>query len=111
MTDTRVSLMDVHGALSHLVFAVKQCLEPLPVDVEADYNNTTYLSLLVSCRGKDVQKIADRLNHGVLQGEYDYRFRVAYSTGCDPNEWTWVRAYPDLMHDHRRLTDCHSAVG
>lgn len=101
MTD-RVSLMDVHGSLSHLVFAVRENLKPLWVTVTAEWSDHTYLSVLVECRGKDVQMIADRLNHGVLQGKYDYRFTVSYGTGREPNEWTWVRAYPDLMHDHRQ---------
>lgn len=103
MSSPRVSLMDVHSALSHLVFAVKQNLEPMYVGVKAEWENYTYLVVEVECRGKDVQKIADRLSHGVLQGDYDYRFRVSYPINPEPDAWVNVRAYPDLGHDDRLL--------
>lgn len=90
------SLMDVHGALSNLVFAVRQNLEPLWTRVHAEWQNGTYLSVVVECRGKNVQEIADRLSHGVLQGDYDYRFSVSYPTSVGPNDWVEVRAYPRL---------------
>jgi hypothetical protein len=96
-----ISLMDVHGALSHLCFAVKQSLEDKPISVKAEWENHRYLSVEVSCYGRDVQEIADRLSHGVLQGEYDYRFSVSRPVGVPDNEWTWVRAYPDMGHDDR----------
>lgn len=96
-----ISLMDVHGALSHLCFAVKQCLEPIVVEVKAEWQNHSYLSIEIGCYGKDVHEIADRLSHGALQGDYDYRFTVSRPLGISGREWTWVRAYPDLSHDDR----------
>jgi hypothetical protein len=93
-------LIDIHGELSRLVFAVQQNLEPLPVEVRAEWQNGTYLSVAVECKGKHVQTVSDRLVHGVLQGEFDYRFRsIARPTGIGPDAWTTVRAYPDLQHD------------
>lgn len=93
------SLMDVHGELSRLVFAVQQNLEPLMVDVSAEWHNNTYLVVVVECKGKHVQTVADRLAHGILQGEFDYRFRsIARPTGIGPDAWTSVRAYPDMHH-------------
>lgn len=98
-TRERPSLMDVHGALSYWVFAVQQNLEPLWVTVTAEWHSITYLNIVVECRGKDVQMVADRLRHGVLQGEFDYRFRsVSMPVGTPDHEWTVVRAYPDLQH-------------
>lgn len=99
----RASLMDVHSSLSHLAFAVGQSLEPMMVEVKVEWENHRHLSVEVGCFGKHVRKIADRLSHGVLQGEYDYRFTVSHPNNPDPDEWTWVRAYPDLMHDDRIL--------
>lgn len=91
-----VPLMDVHGTLSHLAFAVKQNLEPIPADVYVEWRNGTYLSVVIECRGKDVQVITDRLSHGVLQGEYDYRFSVSRPLNVPDHQWTSVRAYPKL---------------
>lgn len=93
------SLMDIHGSLSRLSFAVKQNLEPLPVTVIVEWHPTTYLSVVIECYGKHTQIITDRLMHGVLQGDYDYRFRsVSKPLGIDDYAWTVVRAYPDLQH-------------
>lgn len=97
----RVSLMDVHGALSRVVFAVSDNLKPLWVDVSAQWQNFAYLSIRIECRGKDVQKVVDRLTHGVLQAEYDYRFTCSYPTRPDPEDWVVVTAYPNLQHDDR----------
>lgn len=102
MTD-RATLFDVHHSLSHLVFAVRENLKPLWVTVTAEWHEITYLTVAVECRGKDVQMVADRLVHGVLQGEYDYRFRsVSKPVGIGPDTWTIVRASPDMQHDQRR---------
>lgn len=95
--------MDVHNALSHLVFAVDQALEPFIVEVKAEWQSHTYLSVEVGCYGRNVQPIADRLCHGVLQGPYDYRFRVSHPMHSHDDEWTWVKAYPDLQHDDRKF--------
>lgn len=93
------TLMDVHGELSRLVFAVRENLRPMLVDVTAEWQNGTYLAVVVECHGRNVQTVADRLAHGVLQGEFDYRFRcIARPTGVPDYDWTVVRAYPDLHH-------------
>ncbi|QIG68867.1 hypothetical protein EVB71_015 [Rhizobium phage RHph_Y55] len=94
--------MDVHSALAHLAFAVRQALEPLPVDVKIEWANGTYLAVKVECRGSDKQVVVDRLSHGVLQGSYDYRFSVSYPTGGSDTDWITVTAYPNLSHDDKR---------
>lgn len=98
----KVSLMDVHSTLSHLSFAVVQTLKPLNVGVKVMWDQWTYLSVLVECYERDKQMVIDRLSHGVLYGEYDYRFLVSYPTGkIDPTDWVTVKAYPDMSHDDK----------
>lgn len=102
MSKANVSLMDVHGALSHLVFAVGQTLLPLNVLVSAGWEQGTYLHVSVECREKDRQMVVDRLSHGALSEQYDYRFSVSHPTGeKDGNAWLVVRAYPDMSHDDK----------
>jgi len=95
----RVSLMEVHSALSHLTFAVGEALRPLNVGVSAKWDQYTYLSVQVECSERDKQKVVDQLSHGVLQEPYDYRFRCSYPTGGSPTDWVTVSAYPNMTHD------------
>lgn len=92
------SLAEIHRSLSHLAFAVQQNLEPIPVGVSVEWHPISFLSVAVECYGKHVQIVTDRLSHGVLQGEYDYRFSVSRPIGTPDDEWTVVRAYPKLSH-------------
>lgn len=102
MSRARVSLMEVHSALSHLVFAVGQALMTLNVRVSACWEQHTYLCVEVECREKDRQMVVDRLSHGALTEQYDYRFSVSHPTGeTDQNAWVVVRAYPDMGHDDK----------
>jgi len=96
------NLLSVHGALSTLVYAVSETLKPMMVDVSARWRSGTYLSVEIECRERNKQKVIDRLSHGALIGNYDYRFRLSYSTSpADPDEWVIVTAYPDMHHDVR----------
>jgi len=95
-------LLSVHGALSTLVYAVSETLKPMMVDVSARWRNGTYLSVEIECRERNKQKVIDRLSHGALVGEYDYRFSLSYLTmPADPDDWVTVTAYPDMHHDVR----------
>lgn len=98
MTDSRtISALDLHGALSNLLFAIKEELGP-GVDVRLSYSDGLYLEAIVSCRPHKRQSVVDQLTHGVLWGPYDYRFKgVAYPTmPVDPWDWIELRAIVDL---------------
>jgi hypothetical protein len=100
------SLGAAHSALSHLCFAVGETLAPMWVQVRAQWQNGTYLTVEVMCREKNKQEVIDRLLHGALVQDYDYRFRVSYPTGpVDPHTWVTVTAYPDMQHDDRRFKE------
>lgn len=99
-----ISLSDVHGALSGLVYAVHLALDPIICEVKAHWQNDIYLSVTVECRERDKQRVIDKLAHGAIHGDYDYRFRLSYPTmPKDPDDWTVVTAYPDIHHDDRRV--------
>ena len=101
MSDTP-DLLSVHGALSSLVYAVSETLRPLAVDVSARWRNGTYLAVEIECREKHKQMVIDRLSHGALVGDFDYRFSLSYPTSVsDPDEWVFVTAHPDMHHDVR----------
>lgn len=76
MSKPSVSLMEVHNALSHLLFAVKEAMNPYYVDVRIDYNQYTYITVSIECYVPRFQLVVDRLKHGVLWGDYNYRFRM-----------------------------------
>lgn len=95
----QVPLITLHGELSKLHHAVNLLFEDLYVDITIQWRNGTYLTVNVECREKDKQKVVDRLNHGALTGEYDYRFSTGYPTGnIDPDDWVVVTGYVDLHH-------------
>lgn len=102
----KISLMDVHGTVSHLAFAVSKTLEPISAGVSVHWDHLTYLSVEIECYERDKQKVVDRLNHGALVDDYDYRFSVSYPTGgTDPTEWVKVRAYPDMSYDDKKIME------
>jgi hypothetical protein len=95
-----VSLGDVHSELSCLLHAVQTGLKDLGVTVEINYNQNTYLDVVV-----DIWNVADpkknrlkieavvaRLQHGILHDEYDYRFRGI----CHP-VLSQIQAYENLQ--------------
>ena len=96
MTDKRTATtpMDLHSALSTLLFAVNQAL-PRGCHVEARYSQSTYLSVVVECKARHKQLVIDRLHHGILWGPFNYRFSVSYSTN-DPSDDQVVTGHLDL---------------
>jgi len=106
MSQPLTSLGAAHSALSHLCFAVTETLAPMWVQVRAQWQNGTYLSVEVMCRQKNKQEVIDRLMHGALVQDYDYRFMLSYpSYEVEPEEWVVVTAYPDMRHDDRRFKE------
>ena len=104
MARHRVSLFDVHGSLSALCYAIQKALDPIICEVTAEWRNSTYLSVRIECYSKRKQLVIDRLMHGVLVEDYDYRFKLAYSTMKEePDDWIFITAYPDIHHDDRRV--------
>lgn len=100
----RPSLLEVHGSLSTVVFAITETLKPLAVDVTAKWRNGVYLSIDIEVRSKFKQRVIDALSHGALAGPYDYRFGLSYSTMHeDPDDWVVVTAYPDMCYDDDRV--------
>lgn len=96
------TLSETHSALSHLVHAVRLALEPLSVDVIAQWRSSTYLSVEIACAERDKQRVVDALTHGALHDTYDYRFQLSYSTSpTHPDDWVRVTAYPDLFHPRK----------
>jgi hypothetical protein len=100
--------MDVHGALSHLVFATGKAMEPFAVDVRVEWRDHTYLTLYIECRAGRAQAVIDRLRHGFLHGPYDYRFSMIGWPGAENvaklhplYDYVTVSAQPDLCHDMR----------
>lgn len=99
----KIPLLTLHSELSKLYHAVAILLEDMYVDITIQWRNGTYLSVNVECWEKDKQKVIDRLNHGALAGEYDYRFSVSYPTGItDPYQWVVVSGNVNLHHDARK---------
>ena len=100
MSEPKASLMDVHSSLSHLVFATRKTFEPLNLLVRIEWTELTHLCVKVECKERDKRMVVDCLKHGVLVDDYDYRFSsVSFQTDrIDPNDWTEVRAYPNLSH-------------
>lgn len=94
-----IPLITIHSELSKLHHAVKLLLDDLYVDITLQWRNGTYLTVEVECREKDKQTVVDRLNHGAVMGEYDYRFTTGYPTGdTHPQTWVTVTGYVDLHH-------------
>jgi len=55
--------------------------------VKLEWNPHTYLTVEVECYQKDAEKVAARMNHGLLVNGYDYRFSgVAMPTGNRPDD-------------------------
>lgn len=96
-------LLDVHGALSALLFATQKEMEPYNVEVELRYRSRIYLEVLIDVPNHKVRQIVvDRLNRGVLWGKYDYRFRLVTHSPNAPDGPQTVSATVDLHHDQRK---------
>jgi len=93
-----VSMMDIHGALSTLLFAVNEEIEPWG-QVSVTYDNSLYLQLVIETRAKHMQRISDILMHGVLWGPFNYRFRlVSMPQGYEPDAWVTMGAKIDMHY-------------
>lgn len=98
-----VDLFEVHGALATLLHAVNTELKDLGGWAHIEYHHAIYLRVVIEVRERNKQAVVDRLTHGVLNGPYDYRFRVSYPTSkADPYDRVVVHAYPDMFHDRRK---------
>lgn len=99
----RPSLLDVHGKLSELVCAVQMTFPELSLDVRAQWREGTYLSVEIETYERNKQLVVDRLSHGVLVGNYDFRFTLSYPTmPAEPLDRVWVTAYPNLHWPPRK---------
>lgn len=97
----RVSLSEVQSALSHLHFAVSGELASIPTrEIMVGYHAWPSLGLYVEVevKARYSQSVADRLNHGVMNGPYDYRFNAGRELSNDPDAWVKITAYPRLSH-------------
>lgn len=104
-----ITMMQVHGALGNLVHAVTEEL-PRPCQVEAVWRPGTYLSVEVECYGRDVERVAAQLSHGIVWGHYDFRFRgVSRPTNFEPSDWVGVSASVDLSHVEKHLRKAEAA--
>lgn len=83
--DNQPSMMDVHGALSSLLFAVKEELGGMGWPT-LSYSEGVYLQIHIETRQKYRDAVVAKLAHGVLWGPFDYRFKfISYATGnIDP---------------------------
>lgn len=96
----RPSMMDVHGALSSLLFAVKEELGHLGYP-RLTYSEGVYLQIHIETREKHRDAVVAKLQHGILWGPFDYRFKcISYPTmgAMDPVDRTEVSAMVDLSN-------------
>lgn len=99
----KTSLADADNALSHLHFAVSEELKGMTAwGVTIGYHAYPGMGLYVEieARAKYAEQIAARLSHGVLWGEYDYRFSVSRELSDDPDRYVKIAAYPKTF-EHR----------
>lgn len=93
-----ITAMDLHGALSTMLFAIDQELGPLGYP-RLSYTRDLYLQVHVECLFKQAEEVSARLSHGVLWGPFDYRFRcIGRPLGCDPDDRIEVSAMVDLIN-------------
>lgn len=97
----KVTLMDIHGALSCLLHAAQT--EFLGHLIQISYNPYTYLQLEVEVSTQaQSDRVALILQRGIIHGPYDYRFRsVAVPLGYDDHERRMITASLDLCHERR----------
>lgn len=95
--DNHPSMMDVHGALSSLLFAVKEELGGLGWPT-LSYSEGVYLQIHIETREKHREAVVAKLAHGVLWGPFNYRFKcIGYPTGnIAPDDSISVSAMVDL---------------
>lgn len=102
MSLPRTSLIDAQNALSHLHFAVAEEFRDIAVwGIKLEYHAYPGLGLavVIEVRSKHSQLVVDRLLHGVLNGDYDYRFAYASREIHEsPDVFVHVTAYPEIMH-------------
>ena len=100
----KITMMEVHGALASLVHGVKEEL-PDYCQVEVLWRQGTYLSVIVECYAKDITRVVSQLQHGIVWGHYDYRFRMICSPAekHDPLDWITIDASVDLSHVEKHL--------
>lgn len=98
MDRREITAMDLHSALSSLLFAVDQEMGPLGF-VRISYSEYVYLQVHVECRRKNRDAVVAKLHHGVLWGPFDYRFRyISYPTmGEQPDDFIEVSAMIDIQ--------------
>lgn len=93
-------MMDVHGALSNLLFAVKEDLDGMGYP-RLTYSDGVYLQIHIETRERYRDAIVAKLQHGILWGPFDYRFKcISYPTmgAMEPNDATEVSAMVDLSN-------------
>lgn len=100
MADDRIhpSMMDVHRALSSLLFAAKEELGHLGYP-RLTYSEGVYLQIHIETREKYRDAVVAKLQHGILWGPFDYRFKcIGYPTmgRMEPDDATEVSAMVDL---------------
>jgi hypothetical protein len=93
-------LIEVHSALASLLYACNEELRDLGGFCELRYTSGIYLTLEVECSSnKAADAIVARLCHGVLWGEYDYRFKgVCKPLGYEDGQRRTINASVDLHH-------------
>lgn len=94
----RPSMMDVHSELSSLLFAVKEELGHLGYP-RLTYSEGVYLQIHIETREKYRDAVVAKLQHGILWGPFDYRFKcIGYPTmgRMEPDDATEVSAMVDL---------------
>jgi hypothetical protein len=105
-----VLLGDVHSELSCIYHAASKAFEGMEATYPVEWNPYTYLVLVVKVWGvskkKTAQRVLDILRHGLLHGEYDYRFLgishdIDFERGL--GEPVLIEAHVDTYHwPHRR---------
>lgn len=93
-----IPLLSIHSALGSLLYAVKLELADLGAWVRLDYNEHTYLGIVVEVPIHNRQKAVDRLTRGAIQEDYDYRFKTICWTPQDTGYRQIITASVDLCH-------------
>lgn len=108
MSGKDIPLLTLHNALSHLLHAIKLEI-PAICGCSLRYTAELYLTVEIEVPIHYRQLVVDRLLHGVLNGDYDYRFKgVRWSpTSTEPRQW--ISASVDLCHVPARLKSKEAA--
>lgn len=98
----RTRLGEVQNALSHLHLALSEALEGLYacIDFRYDAYPGMGLKVVIECQERNAERVRDIINHGILNGPYDYRFNgTGRRIGQRPDEYVEVTAYPLFNHN------------